>query len=266
MSIERKFKMFSTKEWIQYLQYKLSQEREKELESQLAKDPFLSETIATIGDKENRAVAFQSISLLISEVEQYTGVSESKIMKSKDAELIQPSTPINWKLIGIILGGLFFIGLFGYGIYYFISSNAESDGQEQSMVEAESVSNIQSYADSSSMPMEIIPNSLSAASTPVDTSSAILQKPAQKKPANQNTSSLSGSSQANPTPTKSTTESSSASSAAAASQRERELFNQAQEEFKKNNREEAKRILRELKSYDNPMKSQAETILKNIEN
>lgn len=40
MNIERKFKMFSTKEWIQYLQYKLSPEREKELEVQSAKDEF----------------------------------------------------------------------------------------------------------------------------------------------------------------------------------------------------------------------------------
>ena len=67
MNIEKKFKMFSTKEWIQYLQYKLSPEREKELESQLVKDPFLNEAVTTIGDKENRALAYQSISLLINE-------------------------------------------------------------------------------------------------------------------------------------------------------------------------------------------------------
>jgi hypothetical protein len=266
MNIERKFKMFSTKEWIQYLQYKLSPEREKDLESQLVKDPFLNEAVTTIGDKENRALAYQSISLLINEVQLYTGVSESKILKSKETSEEQTTMPINWKLIGIIAGGLLLLGMLGYGIYYFLSSSSGADNEEQTMVEAESVSNIQSYADSSSRPMEIIPNAVSAASTPVDTPISSLTKPVLKKPAIQGSNNLSNTSQVNSAPSKTSNSSAVTSPSAALSQKERELFNQAQEIYKQGNREEAKRILRELKSYDNPMKSQAETILKNMEN
>ncbi len=266
MSIEKKFKMFSTREWIQFLQYKLSLEREKELEEQMSKDAFINEAITTIGDKENRPLAHQSIALLINEVQQYTGVSESKISKSKETLEEQTVIPINWKLIGMIVGGLLVLSVLGYGISYFLSSIPSADNQEQTMVEAESVSNIQSYADSSSMPMEIIPSATSAASIPVDTPVSSLTKPILKKPAIQGSNNLSSTSQVNSAPAKTTNSSTVTSPGAALSQKERELFNQAQEIYKQGNREEAKRILRELKSYDNPMKSQAETILKNMEN
>ena len=139
-----------------------------------------------------------------------------------------------------------------------MSSSSGVDNEEQTMVEAESVSNIQSYADSSSRPMEIIPNAVSAASTPVDTPISSVTKPVLKKPAIQGSNNVSSSTQVNSTSSKTSNSSTPNSPAAALSQKERELFNQAQEE--------AKRILRELKSYDNPMKSQAETILKNMEN
>ncbi|MCE2962765.1 MAG: hypothetical protein ACK5UE_03580 [Chitinophagales bacterium] len=266
MNIERKFKMFSTKEWIQYLQYKLSPEREKELESQLVKDPFLNEAVTTIGDKENRAQSYQSISLLINEVQHYTGVSESKILKSKETSEDNTAMPIDWKLVSMIAGGLFLLGMLGYGIYYFLSSSSGVDNEEQTMVEAESVSNIQSYADSSSRPLEVIPNAVSAASTPLDTPVSSVTKPVLKKPAIQGSNNVASSTQLNSASSKASNSSAPNSPAAALSQKERELFNQAQEIYKQGNREEAKRILRELKSYDNPMKSQAETILKNMEN
>ena len=118
--------MFSTKEWIQYLQYKLSPEREKELEVELTKDAFLNEAIKVIGDKENRALSYQSISLLIGEVQQYTGVSESKIIQSKENKILEPSDPVNWQLIGFIIGGILLLGLLGYGIYYLLSNSPNS--------------------------------------------------------------------------------------------------------------------------------------------
>lgn len=251
--------MFSTKEWIQFLQYKLSPEREKEMETEMTKNPFLNEAVKVIGDKENRALSHQSISMLIGEVQQYTGVSESKIVQSKENRDQEPSVPVNWKLIGLIVGALLLLGLIGYGIYYFLSNSVNSADQEQTMIEAESVSNIQSYADSSSLPMETIPSATAAASIPVDSvASSIIKKPVVKPKPSQTTIS-DGSSNA---PTVKPVSSISPS----ASQKERELFNQAQEIFKQGKREEAKKILQELKSYDNPMKSQAESILKNMDN
>ena len=265
MSIERKFKMFSTKEWIQYLQYKLSPEREKELEVELTKDAFLNEAIKVIGDKENRALSYQSISLLIGEVQQYTGVSESKIIQSKENKILEPSDPVNWQLIGFIIGGILLLGLLGYGIYYLLSNSPNSSDPEQIMVEAESVSNIQSYADSSSLPMETIPSANVAASIPVDTAASVtVKKPVIKNKPSQTTvnDGTSNEQSTSSTPIVKST----SSMNPAASQKERELFNQAQEIFKQGKREEAKKILQELKSYDNPMKSQAESILKNMDN
>lgn len=265
MSIERKFKMFSTKEWIQYLQYKLSPDREKELDVEMTKNPFLNEAVKVIGDKENRALSHQSISLLIAEVQQYTGVSESRIVQSKENRVLEPSIPMNWKLIGLIGGAILLLGLIGYGIYYFLSNSVSSADQEQTMVEAESVSNIQSYADSSSLPMETIPNATAAASIPADSvATSAIKKPAVKPKPSSTTSGDVNSNDQNTLSTPVVKPTSSINPAA--SEKERELFNQAQEIFKQGKREEAKKILRELKSYDNPMKSQAESILKNMDN
>lgn len=266
MSIDRKFKMFSTKEWIQYLQYKLSPEREKELEVQVAKDPFLKEAIETIGDKEHRALSYQSVTFLINEVQDYTGVSESKISRVKERADYDTSPPINWKLIGIVGAGVVILGLLLYGVYALINHLGNSPAQEQTMTEAESVSSVQSYADSSSLPMETLPNV-----SPTSIQDSIANKPVVKtnptaaasKPSG-SAAQLNSSQTSNPIPAKTTN--TSTGNSMGASQKERELFNQAQEIFKQGNREEAKRILRELKSYDNPMKSQAETILKNMEN
>lgn len=170
MNIERKFKMFSTKEWIQYLQYKLSPEREKELEVQSAKDEFLKEAIDILGDKENRAISYQSISFLINEVQDYTGVSESKISRVKERADYDTSTPIDWKMIGLIGAGILLIGLIIYGIFSLFAHLSNSPEQEQTLIEAESVSSVQSYADSSSLPMETIPNASSSAF--IDTATA----------------------------------------------------------------------------------------------
>lgn len=266
MTIEKKFKMFSTKEWIQFLQYKLSPEREKELEAQLSKDSFLKEAVDIIGDKENRALAHQSISSLISEVQHYTGVSESKIAKSKDGdESAGLLSEINWKYVGIVLGSLLLLGVLGFSIFYFFSSKSNEVEQENVMLEAEPVSNIQSYADSSSLPMETLPkavnpekiNSDSAKLKPIGTFSTRT-----KSGANSSETAVKSEDKI----PNSTVVKSSSPSLSVTAQKERELFNQAQEIYKQGNREEAKKILRELKSYDNSMKTQAETILKNMEN
>jgi hypothetical protein len=258
--------MFSTKEWIQYLQYKLSPEREKELEIQLAKDEFLKEAIDTIGDKENRVISYQSVTFLINEVQDYTGVSESKISRVKERADYDTSTPIDWKMIGLVGAGILLLGLIIYGIFSLVTHLSNSPEQEQTMIEAESVSSVQSYADSSSLPMETIPNASSSAF--IDTAStrpAVKANPsaAASKSSASKTSATSVQSD-NSTPERSSNPS--AGNSIGASQKERDLFNQAQEIYKQGNREEARKILRELKSYDNPMKSQAETILKNMEN
>lgn len=257
MSIERKFRMLSTREWIQYLQYKLSPEREKELEAQAEKDSFLKEAIATIGDKENRALSHQSIVLLINEVQKYTGVSESKTIRSKEAaESISTPVNINFKWVLIILASLALIVALGYGIYYFMSQSPEENATENEMVEAESVSNIQSYADSSALPMETIPNATQAASVSADSMQNSTKKVQPKTP-------TTNVPRTQTTPDAITSSYGSASSTSF--QKERDLFNQAQESFKQGNREEAKRILKDLKGYDNPMKEKATTILNNME-
>ncbi|MFY7862040.1 MAG: hypothetical protein ACOVP5_07405, partial [Chitinophagales bacterium] len=59
--IEKKFVLFSTKEWLQFLQYKLNPDREKELMDRTMTDPFLKEAVDTISDQNNRGLAFQSL-------------------------------------------------------------------------------------------------------------------------------------------------------------------------------------------------------------
>lgn len=261
MSIEKKFNKFSTKEWIQYLQYKLSPEREKELDMQTEKDPFLKEAVDTIGDKENRPIAYQSITYLINVIEQGTGVSESRITKTKtESPKASGATTVNPRILLGAFVGLIVLGLLAFGIYYFIT-HSSSSAEEQTMTEAETVSETQLYADSSAMPLEALPtgsqakpdtikltNPQSSATKPIATKPAVSEDEQRTKKENTTSSSMT-------TTTSSTL-----------SNRERELFNQAQEYYKQNNREEAVRILKELKSYENPMKSKAESILKNMEN
>lgn len=264
MAIEKKFNMFSTREWIQYLQHKISSEREKELEDQATRDPFLKEAIDVIGTQENRPVAFQSISYLISVIEENTGISESKITRVQTARSSsEPS--FNPKLIMIILGGLVLALLIGFGIYYVINTPSNSV-EEVSASIADSASVSASYADSSSRPFDVIPGTSAPTmdTTPktvtAPTSSA--SKPIKTNSGNtaSNSTSSQGESSSKPTSSVSNTPS------APTSSKERELFSQAQDLFKQGNREEAKKILNELKSYDNPMKTQSENILKNMGN
>ena len=280
MAIKKKFNMFSTREWILYLQYKLSPEREKELNLRAEEDDFLKEAIEIIGEKENRPLAYQSLSQLISVIQENTGVSESKILKVKTGKLESDanSAPIfNLKLMLMSILGLILVGLLGYGIYYFSSSyDFTSDDIEEPMIEAETVSETQLYADSSTMPMETLPSAQTATSSSESGNIS-----------NENTSSNSTSNErAQIRNTDSRVEASIQNGSAAepdvevikpnsesprpnntlSNSKERELFNKAQDLYKGGDRDGAKKILRDLKSYENPMQSKAENILKNMEN
>jgi hypothetical protein len=264
MTIERKFNMFSTREWIQYLQYKLSPEREKELAENADRDPFLKEALDAISAQENRPIAFQSISYLISIVEENTGVSESKITRA--ATTRRSSSPIsnetfNPKLILLIAGGLALACILGFGIYTLINHQSTSNNIEEITTQADSTSiSNANYADSSARPFDILPSGTVAVDTtpkPVVNPSTSARKPISQQP------------QETIYPTTTTTVNSStpstASSASNGNGKERELFNKAQELYMQDKRDEAKKILRELKSYDNPMKAQAENILTSID-
>lgn len=266
--IEKKFNMFSTKEWLQFLQYKISPEREKELMDKASSDSFLREAVEAISTQENRPVSFQSLSYLISQVEDATGVSESNITSEKIRRRVDPD--MNKKLI-LIIGGIFLAGLIAFGIYYFISNRTEVIDAEASN-EIESIPQ-QEMVDTSSRPFDIIPTSTpvvdSIAPTPVNT-------PTQSTPKKKvNTASTSSSSyttspsytEPKTTAVVATTPTPPQASAPARSNqvsKERELFNQAQDMFKQGNRDGAKQILNQLNSYDNPMKSQSGKILENM--
>lgn len=277
--IERKFNMLSTKEWLQYLQYKLAPERDKEINERLSGDPFLKEAVDCIGDKDNRAVAFQSLTYLIGQIEDATGVSESRVLavhapKNYDSTL--------WKKIAIILAGLSMIGLLGWGIYYIINKNSSDVSEEDMLIpkDTATTSTVSQYIDTSASPLDVIP--AGAATVPsIDTTSAKpapnpSAKPTKPKPTATNSSlgalypksQSSGIVASNAAPSAASTPAASSGLKVenAATPKEREQFNTAQEKFKNGDREGARQILQNLKSYDNPMKSQAETILKNMGN
>jgi hypothetical protein len=256
MTIERKFNMFSTREWIQYLQYKLSPEREKELSENAERDPFLKEALSAIGSQENRPIAFQSISYLISIVEENTGVSESKITRA--ATTRRSSSPIandslNSKLILLIIGGFILAGVLGFGIYSLINHQSTSNQIDEitTLADSTTIANT-NYADSSSRPFDVIPS----ATTPVDTLPKPIANPSSsaRKPISQQ-----------PTANTSSTPISNSPPVASGNGKERELFEKAQDLYKQEKHDEAKKILRELKSYDNPMKAQAEKILSSLD-
>jgi hypothetical protein len=257
--IEKKFNMFSTKEWIQFLQYKLTPEREKEIMSHADSDPFLKEALDVIGIQENRPIAFQSLSYLISVIEENTGVSESKIAKGETGRSSSSSSSDSamGMKIALGLGGLIVLGLIGFGIYYLVSQQNQSTEADQTVSTVDTLSTLPvSNIDSSLQPFQVIPNASPtidtvSRSTSISSPTSSASKPASsvaKKPTttNPNTGSI-----ASPNPT---------------SDKERVLFNQAQEAYKQGNREEAKKILKSISSYDNPMKNNAEAILKSIGN
>lgn len=260
--IEKKFNMLSTREWIQYLQYKLAPEREKEINDYASSDPFLKDALDAMSSQEARPVAFQSISYLIGIVEENTGVSESKITKSPITRGSTPSSSsdsFNPKIILLALAGLLVAGLIGYGIYWAIQQQSSASQVEEVISTADSIATANiNYADSSSRPFDVLPST----TTPIDTAPKAVVNPtvsARKPAASIPTTSA---------PTTTTTQSTSTStpSVSSTSGKEQELFEKAQALYMQNKRDEAKKILRELKSYDNPKRAQAEKILNQIGN
>jgi len=268
MTIEKKFNMFSTKEWIQYLQYKLSPEREKEIEEHASSDPFLKEALEAISTQENRPIAFQSISFLISMIEENTGVSESKIARApgRRTSATTNNSKMDPKIILLAIGGLILAAAIGFGIYYFMNSSSATSESEENTALIDSASMINSnYADSSNRPFDVIPNTTT---TPVDTTPTAITNPQSSASRSvKKTQTSSTSDVISPSYTKPNESSgNSSTSTSIGSNKERELFNQAQDLYVNKKPEEAKKILNELKSYDNPMKDKAEKILNQMGN
>ncbi len=261
--IEKKFNMYSTKEWLQFLQYKLSPEREKELTDRVPYDPFLKEAYDAISTQENRPVAFQSLSYLINQIEEATGVSESNIMAYKsDRPELNKGIDKKWFLY---LAGLVLLGFLCYGIYYLISNNSFASAEVETT--ATDTAAITNYIDTSNSPLDVIPGAIST-DTPITSTqpnmgaivseSNVKPKPLTPKPqvtTNANFSSTT------------TTTSAPAVSDVASSSKENDQFKKAQDLYKRGDAEgkdEAKKILINLSSYDNTEKAKAEKILKSL--
>jgi len=258
IEIEKNFVKLSTKEWMQYLQYKLSPERERELMDHTQYDEFLRDALESINAMEGRHLAYNSLSYIHSQIEEMTGVSSSKITNQRTTNHYNnpaPSFNLN-KILLIALGVAVVIGM-AIGIYYYMSSSSEeADLTEESTTESETAIQSNSTIDSSSMPMSTIQNNTA---TMVDTpmnqtatttvNNAMVQsapsKPTESKPKAK--------------PSSNNTPPSSASTNA-----EKDQFQKAQELYKQGKVSESKDILKKLNSYDNPYKSQSETLLKNL--
>lgn len=270
MNIEKKFNMLSTKEWMQYLQYKLSPEREKELLDKTTSDPFLKEAVDAFNSLENRNIAFTSLSYIHDQVEEITGVSESKITS---INIRKGSTPtINKSTILILVGALVLAGL-GALIYFLIQNgtfSSSSDSEETNVVETTNTTT--DGVDSSTLPLDALPNAMN--STPVADTPATSTTPSgstvsptssvkKKKSSNyQNDNTANG--QVDPNITYTSTPSN--NGGANNYSKETVQFNKAQDLYNAGKVEDAKAILNNLKSYDNPKKAQSENILKTISN
>lgn len=258
--IEKKFTMLSTKEWLQYFQYKLSSDRDKELTDQSHKDLFLKEALDTLSDKDARNISFQSLSYLISQIEEATGVSESNITAFKPARSADPDR--NRKiLIGLI--GFTLIALIGFGIFYLVNSSSLGDTEDAAptvIQDTAQVNNV-NFIDTSASPLDMLPSSATNTANTDTIAQKVatpVAKPAKKKIEIEQSSPTVE--QAKPTMPSQPTAS------VQKTDREQELIIEAQEKYKRNDIEGAKRILNNLKSYENTQKDKAERILKSIGN
>lgn len=280
--VERKFNMFTTKEWLQFLQYKLSPEREKELTDRTYHDPFLREAVETISNQENRPIAFQSLSFLINQIEDITGVSESKIMTRRGGP--KKGVQIDRKWLVLVLG-LVLLTAVGYGIYWFVQNPMDLDETEE--INAADMEPIHTEGDSSSRPFDVIPSTTPLLDTTSNRTLSIettdKKLPSVSGPRSSRKASDAHLSNTGLSPTQEssakvvTTTGAPVPTKSGASQnnnpviniennssKEREMFNQAQEMYKQGNKEGAKQILNNLKSYDNPMKAKSEQILESL--
>lgn len=262
--IEKKFTMLSTKEWLQLFQYKLSPEREKELHERANHDPFLKEAVETITTQDNRPIAFQSLTYLIHQIEDATGVSESNIATGKTSSSYNTGS-LSAKTLWMILAGLLLVALLASGIYYYVNL-PDSELTADDLVEVDSTATTQ-YVDTSNRPLDVIPNMPSTTDTPLTSITNPIKAASSTKKSSSNSTYSSDNTTTSNTSSSLTVEHKNPSAAGSTGDgnRERELFQQAQDKFKTGDREGAKQILNNLKGYDNPMKNQAEKILHNMD-
>ena len=119
--------MLSTKEWMQYLQHKLPSEREKELIDRAQYDDFLRESLDAINSMEGRHLAYQSLNYIHQQIENATGVSESRI---SNTNVNQYETPIDTKKYLMIGLGVLVFALIVFGIFYFVNNNTSTNNEE----------------------------------------------------------------------------------------------------------------------------------------
>ena len=257
--IEKKFVLFSTKEWLQFLQYKLNPDREKELMDRSLIDPFLKEAVETISDQNNRGAAFQSLCFLISEIEEITGVSESIVSGISPARSSASNNSL--KKIAFTFGGLILAILIGFGIYRMVTSPTVPNEEDTISIDT-NITLTPAGLDTSASPLDVLPNTgISTVDSQSKTATLPNATNAASKPAITPNSNIA-------TQTISTPKTSTPSTPAENSSniKANEQFSKAQELYKKGKNEEAKKILENLKSYDNPKREQAEKILKTIGN
>jgi uncharacterized membrane protein YukC len=173
LNIEKKFTMLSTKEWMQYLQHKLPNDREKELLDRAEYDEFLRESLEAINSMEGRHLAYQSLNYIHQQIENTTGVSESRI---SNTNIDKYETPVDTKKYLMIGLAVLAVILIAYGVFYFFNNTTHSneENDENSMNElVEDTSSASNTIDSSSLPMEqITPDASSAANVPAATTSS----------------------------------------------------------------------------------------------
>lgn len=249
LNIEKKFTMLSTKEWMQYLQHKLPSEREKELIDRAQYDDFLRESLDAINSMEGRHLAYQSLNYIHQQIENATGVSESRI---SNTNVNQYETPIDTKKYLMIGLGVLVFALIVFGIFYFVNNNTSTNNEENldnNLGElVEDTSSVAPTIDSSTLPMEqITPDANSAASLPATSSTPTNTT----KPRTSNTTTIVQTPQVT-------------SSQTVSENKDRKLFDEAQNLYKSGKIEESKAILNKLKGYENPYKKQSEDILKNL--
>jgi uncharacterized membrane protein YukC len=173
LNIEKKFTMLSTKEWMQYLQHKLPNDREKELLDKAEYDEFLRESLEAINSMEGRHLAYQSLNYIHQQIENTTGVSESRISNTNIDKYETPVDTKKYLMIGLVVLAVILIA---YGVFYFFNNTTHSnkENEENSMNElVEDTSSATNTIDSSSLPMEqITPDASSAANIPAATTSS----------------------------------------------------------------------------------------------
>jgi hypothetical protein len=235
---------------MQYLQHKLPNDREKELLDRAQYDEFLRESLDAINSMEGRHLAYQSLNYIHQQIENATGVSESRI---SNTNVNQYETPVDTKKYVMIGLGVLAIALIAFGIFYFVNNNTSNTEEEEDNTMNELVEDttpVANSVDSSTLPMEqITPDANTAASVPVTTATPMVASP--NKPTSKPTPNTGQNT--NNTNSQNTGEN-----------KDRKLFDEAQNLYKSGKIEESKAILNKLKSYENPYKGQSEDILKNL--